>query len=467
MLASSATLAFAAEKGAPVDRLLQDMKPAAGKPAAEKRQGLSLRAALAETYARNPALEAARAELRAVDETYSQAVSGFRPSVSGDASYISTHTDAGAVAAGADPKVIELEVTQPLYRGGSTVASVKRSESVIKAQRALLHVTEQQILLNAVTAFMDVLRDQQLLDLNLNNEKVLRNHLEASRQRFKLGDVTRTDVSQSESRLADAVADRVAAEGQLKKSRAAFESVIGLPPDNLEAPAVNLPLPASLEQALAEADTKNPAIIYAHYITVAAEAGTRSISGELLPQIDLTGGIGRTYDTAGGASRADDTSLALRATIPIFSGGGSVYSRIRQARQVEEQRKMETRDTLRGVRENVIEAWEELASARAERDARLAQIEAAKTALEGVQLERDYGSRTTLDLLDAEQEYLDAQTAHVTAERDHVVAAYGLLAAVGQMTATGLALDTAVYDPDKNFQNIKNKWFGAKIERAE
>lgn len=465
MLVSTASLA-AEKAGVPVERLLQEMKPAAGTVEAKK-QGLGLRAALAETYARNPALEAARAELRAVDETYSQAVSGFRPSVSGDASYISSHTDTGAVEAGADPKTLELEVTQPLYRGGSTVAAVKRSESNIKAQRALLQVTEQQILLSAVTAYMDVLRDQQLTDLNINNEKVLRNHLEASRQRFKLGDVTKTDVSQAESRLANAIAGRVAAEGALKKSRAAFDSIIGLPPDSLETPVVNLPLPASLEQALADADTKNPAVTYAHYISVAAEAGTRSISGELLPQIDLTGGIGRTYDTAAGDDREDDTSVALRATIPLFSGGGSVYSRIRQARQVEEQRKMEIRDTARGVRENVIDAWEGLASARAEKEARVAQIKAAKTALEGVQLERDYGSRTTLDLLDAEQEYLDAQTAHVTAERDHIVAAYGLMAAVGQLTAAGLGLDTAVYDPDKNFQNVKNKWFGGKIRRTE
>lgn len=461
LLAAQSDSAFAAEKP-PRGDLLQQMKPSADKNAA-----LRLKDALAEAYRRNPDLQAARAELRAVDEEYAQAVSGFRPSVEGGASYTSTRRDTGVQETASDPKIVSIEVTQPIYRGGSTIAGVHQSENAIKAQRALLKVKEQEILQSAVTSYVNVLRDKKLVELNINNEKVLSNHLEASQQRFKLGDITKTDVSQSESRLANARAARVTAEGNLKKSRAAFEKIIGLSPEGLETPSMNIVLPASLEQALDEAETGNPVISYAHYVSVAAEATTRSITGELLPQLDLTGGIDRTYDTTGGDARSDAGTVALRATIPLFSGGGSTYSRIRQSRQVEQQRRMEIRDTDRIVRQSVIDAWEGLASAKAEKQARQAQINAAKTALDGVRLETDYGSRTTLDLLDAEQEYLDAQVAHVIADHDQVVAAYALLATTGRLTAEALRLDTEIYDPLKNFQNVKNKWFGGKIGAVE
>ncbi len=450
----------------PIDALLEEMKPS-DKPASSVTKTVDLRRAMAEAYRVNPDLQAARAELRAVDEEYSQAVSGYRPSVAGQASYISGRTDAGIINRSTDPKAVGVEVTQPLYRGGTTAAAVAQSEHLIKSQRALLKVKEQEILQETVAAYMNVLRDYNLVQLNANNEKVLKKYLNAARQRFKLGDNTKTDVSQSESRLAAAVANRITAEGNYKKSRAAFEQVTGLSADNLIKPDLEVAVPATLDEALAEADKNSPDIAYTQYISAAAEATTRAVKGELLPQVDLAAGIDRTYDTAGGMSREDGTSIGLRATIPIFSAGGATYSRIRQSKQVEQQRRMEIRDTERLVHQSVVEAWENLAAANAELTARLSQIDAARTAQEGVQLETDYGSRTTLDLLDSEQEYLDAQSAHIVAERNQIVAAYTLLATVGQLTAESLKLDTPVYDPVKNFQNVKNKWVGGKISAPE
>lgn len=420
--------------------------------------------ALEETYIKNPALEAARAALRAVDESYAQAVSGFRPSVNGTTSYVSTKSDGDVTDTHGDAKTLSLEVTQPLYRGGSTLAKTNKSDNDIKAQRALLHVKEQDTLLAATEAFMDVLRDEEIVRLNLSNEKVLTNHLDASRERFKLGDITRTDVSQAESRLADAVATRITAEGNLKRSRAAFEKTIGLPAiGTLEAPKVHLPLPATLEEAIAEGERNNPSILYAQYLDAAANASTRAIVGELLPQVDLSGAVGRTYDAGSGDDNRDTGTLTLRATIPFYSGGDT-YSRIRQSRQVEAQRRLEIRESERAARQSVIDAWEGLASARAESDARKSQIEAARLALEGVKVESEYGSRTTLDLLDAEYEYLNAQVALVIAERNRVVAAYELFATLGHMTAKGLGLGVNEYVPEANFQKVRNQWFGSKIQ---
>lgn len=420
---------------------------------------------LSEAYLRNPELEAARAELRSVDEDYARAMSGYRPQLSGEVSYTSSRYDGNMFDDHADPKDIALAVRQPLYRGGSTEAGVRAAESRIKAQRAILHATEQDVLLAAVTAYMDVRRDVGILRLNLNNEKVLAEYLDASRQRFSLGDITKTDVSQAESRLANALASRVRAEGNLRASTARYERVVGLPAaDDLPAPVYTVHIPATVDSAVSLAEAQNPDRHMAEHNYAAARASTRAIRGELLPQVDLTGSLGRTYDPA---QRLDDdvntTSIGVVATIPLYTGG-AVDARVRQARQVESQRRMQQQQAARSVRQSAIDAWAELSAADAEMEARKSQIEAARMALDGVRIETDYGSRTTLDLLDAEQEYLDAQVGHVTAERNKVVALYSLLAAIGELTAAKIGLPVAVYSPDYNFQKVKNRWIGTSID---
>jgi len=420
--------------------------------------------ALAEAYLRNPELEAARAELRSVDEEYARAMSGYRPRLTGEASYTSSHYDGDVLDSHADPKALALELRQPLYRGGSTQANVRASSNKIKAQRAILHSVEQAALLDAVTVYMDVRRDSELARLNLNNERVLKRHLEASRQRFKLGDITKTDVSQAESRLANSVAGRVRAEGSLQASRARFERVVGLTAGALPVPVYAANIPDTLEAAIALGETNHPDIHFSEFTHAAAQANTRAVTGELLPQVDLTGSLGRTYDPA---QRHDDhlntTSVGVVASIPLYTGG-AVDARVRQSRQVESLRRMEQQRAARAVRQGVIDAWTELTAADAEMQARKSQIDAAKLALEGVRIEAKYGSRTTLDLLDAEQEYLDAQVAHVTAERNKVVALYRLLSSIGALTAARLGLDVPMYNPEANFQKVKNRWIGTSID---
>ncbi len=434
---------------------------------------LTLERALAETYLKNPDLEAARAQLRAVDESHAQAMAGFKPTVNGTAGYTSTSRSLDTGTTSSNPKALELAVTQPLYSGGSTVADVNAASNTIKAARASLQVREQTVLLDAVTAYMNLIRDQEIVQLRLNNEKVLESHLKAAQERFDLGDITRTDVSQAQSRFAASTASRIAAEGNLKSSRAFFEKVIGLPPPRsaavsdsgafaparLRKPAVKLPLPATEEEALLWAEQANPTIAYAKYAEEAATACTRSIMGENLPQVDLAGSVSKTYDPAASASDDETTrAVGITMTLPLYAGGGTM-SRIRQSRQTENQLRMARESAGRALRQTVIDARERLAAAEAESLALQSQIDASKLALDGVKVEADYGSRTTLDLLDAEQEYLDAQVAHVSAETDRIIAAYGLLAAVGRLTASGLQLEVPVYNAEKNFQNLSRRPF--------
>jgi TolC family type I secretion outer membrane protein len=428
---------------------------------------LDLNDALGSAYLFNPDLKSARAAQRATDEEYAQARAGFLPVVTGAAGYVSQYVEGDSSSAHADPKTISVGIVQPLYTGGSTVADTKRAGYRVRAGGERLTDIEQTVLLDAVTAYLNVLRDQEIVQLNINNESVLTNHLDASQERFRLGDITRTDVSQAESRKAASTSARVLAEGNLKISRAVFERTIGMLPDNLAKPNTLPPLPAGLEQALNEALANNPVVLAAQYDNNAAAALTRSIRGELLPAVDISGDMGRTYNPSSGIDDyVDDRSVGIQATIPLYAGGGT-YSRIRQARQLESQTRSDMSSAARRVRQNVISAWETYVAAEAQMKAQDVQIEAARLAEEGVRVEANYGSRTTLDLLDAEQEYLNAQVSRVISERDRTVAAYSLLAAVGRLTAKDLKLDVPVYNPDANFQKVKNRWIGTKIGQTD
>jgi len=420
-------------------------------------KGLTLNDALAQAYLKNPDLEAIRAELRSVDENYVQAMAGFKPTLNGVADYTSTSDE----AVHTDPKTLALAVTQPLYNGGSTVAGVDQADNTIKAERAKLGVTEQQVLLDAVTAYMNLYRDQDIVQLNLNNEKVLTGRLEEAKERFQLGDVTKTDVSQAQSRLDKATADRVTSEGTMQQSRATFERVIGLPPEGLQKPVLTTKFPPTEDDAVAQALLKNPSIALTKYSEDAVKANTRALEGGNLPQIALTGSVGKVYTPTDSSVLSEENAktIELTATIPLYAGG-STLSKIRQSKQTENQLRMQAQSAEHVVREAVIQAWEGLAAAQAESGALQSQIDAAKLALEGVQVEMNTGTRTTLDLLDAQQEYLTAQVSYVSAERDRIVASYSLLSALGNLTAEDMKLNVELYNPVKNFQNLQGLAFG-------
>ncbi len=416
--------------------------------------------ALALAYATNPTLAAARAELRTVNEQIPQELSNWRPRVT-------VFSDVGQQRVDnkvddpdtTTPRSVELDVTQSLFRGGRTIAGTRRAEAEVDAQRARLLDTEQEVLLSAAIAYMDVWRDQSVLQLQINNEQVLTRQLEASRDRFEVGEITRTDVAQSESRLARAVGDRVAAEGDLSISRAVYQEVIGVAPGLLEAVPSVEGIPEGLDQIIEAAENENPTVL-ADVFSEAAELQNVKVQfGQLLPEISVVGTLRHSAEEASARSKRDQAQILARVTVPIYQQG-FVSSQVREAKQRSSQRRLQIDESRRRVVQDSISAWEALITARAEIEAFVAEVESTRIALEGVRQENAVGARTVLDILDAEQEFLDAQVSLVRAERDEVVAGYQVLTAMGRMIAANLGLPVTIYDPDKDLEAVRDVWYG-------
>jgi TolC family type I secretion outer membrane protein len=353
-------------------------------------------------------------------------------------------------------------VEQSLYRGGRTVAGTRRAEASVLAERQVLTSVEQDVLLSAATSYMDVWRDQSVLQLNVSNERVLQRQLEASRDRFEVGEITRTDVAQSESRLARATADRIAAEGDLTASRAVFQEVVGIYPMLLEEPPALEGLPASQDEVIAAAAAAQPDLVSAKFTEEASRHQVRVSLGELFPEVSLNGEIGYEDETSIEDSDAEFYRILAQVTVPLYQQG-LVSSRVREDKQIANQRRIEIDQAGRAAEQNAISAWEDLQTGRAQIVSFQSEVDSTRIALEGVRQENAVGARTILDILDAEQEFLDAQVSLVRARRDESVAGYAVLAAMGRLTAGNLGLPVAVYDPIKDYDAVRDKWFGLSI----
>lgn len=419
----------------------------------------TLEEALAAAYGSNPTLQAARAELRATDELVPQALSGWRPTVAinGDVGVESEDSNVTGDET-REPRSANLNVTQPLYRGGRTVAGTNQAENLVLAQREFLLGVEQDVLLQGVTAYMDVLRDEAVLQLNINNEQVLQRQLEAAQDRFTVGEITRTDVAQAESRLAGATAQRIAAEGQLISSRAVYRQVVGQMPGSLVDPGAASNLPVSEEETVA-GSTSTPNVRAAEYAERAARDGVDVVFGELLPQISLTGDLTTAEDISRENVQSDSAAIMAQVTIPLYQAG-SVDSRVREAKQRVAQRRQDIETQRRFAAQTATTAWRALETARAQIQSFESQVRAGEIALEGVQQEAAVGSRTVLDILDAEQELLDARVSLVRAKRDEVVASYQVVSAIGRLTALELGLPVEAYDVERYYQEVRDKWWG-------
>ncbi|MBI1272787.1 MAG: TolC family outer membrane protein [Alphaproteobacteria bacterium] len=418
--------------------------------------------AFVKAYQTSPRLQAAQAELRAVDEQVAQALGGYRPTIDGSASVART-SQTRAPGNGGDvrqPRSVGIELSQPLFRGFRTSSGVSAAEQQVLAARATLQGAEQSLLLDTATAYMNVYRDLAVFNLSKNNEEVLRRQLEATQDRFEVGEVTRTDVSQAESRLARATSDRIQAEGNLKISQSNYLRLVGNEPRNISRPQVELATPQTLPEATEMAQYNNPSVVAAeHGIDQAKELVTQA-EGSLLPEISLVGSAQRDWDASfTGPHEADSLTIGARATIPLYRAGTD-YSRIRAAKQTAGQRQLEYDEAVRLARETAISAWQALVTGRAAIESRQAQVKAAELALDGVKQEAAVGTRTVLDTLDAEQELLDARVQLVGAERDMVVAVYQVKAAVGRLTAKALDLPVAIYDPTAYYEENSGKWIG-------
>ncbi|HSR55656.1 MAG TPA: TolC family outer membrane protein, partial [Alphaproteobacteria bacterium] len=426
-------------------------------------QAESLREALAKAYGTNPELQSERASLRATDEGVPQALSNWRPTVTvtGDTGYLKEDETAGTTTT--HPATADLTVSQPIYRGGRTVNETKQAEAEVQAGRARLTSAEQRVLLTAVRAYMNVLRDEAVLDLNRSNEQRVARQLQATQDRFRVGEITRTDVAQAEARLSRAKADRIQAEGVLVNSREAYRRVIGDAPGTLSKPTLKLALPANVEDARVLARDANPDVLNAGYREEAADYNVQRIRGELLPSVSLRGTLGTEHETVREDSRRNTAELIAELTVPLYQKG-SVYSRVREARQLLAQRRQELEDARRAAVEAVASAWNALQTARAAVSSFQSEVRANEIALDGVQREALVGSRTVLDVLDAEQELLDAKVNLVRSERDELVAQFELKSAVGSLTAKELDLPVQLYDAERNYNRVRNRWFGSDIE---
>ena len=419
----------------------------------------TLEDALVHAYQNNPALQAERARLRAVDEEVPAALAGWRPTVeiAGDIGASYSRTDGMVPNAGSHtvaPHGVGLTATAPIYQGGRVSAQVDSAENRVDAARAQLQAVEQAILFDTVTAYMDVLRYLSEIELSRSSERVVRRQLQAAMDRLEVGEVTRTDVAQAEARLAQAGAERVAAEGGMMSARAMYRQVTGQPPATLSWPPVPMGLPETEEDALVAANDANPSITAASFIAQAAQADIEAAAAALRPQISIVGDLRQRFDTSDLIEQTSDASIRASVRVPLYQGGAG-NARVRQSKQIAAQRLLELDQSRRDVQEQVAQAWRALTSARAQIAAFESQVAAAAVALDGVEQETRVGLRTTLDVLDAEQEHFKAQINLVRAQREEIVAAYQLKAAVGALTAQQLGLPVDLYDPETHYRSVR------------
>ena len=425
----------------------------------------SLTDALAMAYQNNPTLEAQRAALRATDEGVTQAKAGYRPSISANGSIGKSESTGGIQSQLGQPSVKattrqgSISLSQPVFRGFQTVNNIKEASRTVMAGRADLQSTEADTLLQAVTAYVNVLRDQAVLKLNENQVEVLKRQLDASKNRFEVGEITRTDVAQSEARLSAAESQRIASQAQLTASRQAYQRVIGQMPGTLDENPPIPTLPETQEAAMDIAGESNPTLIAAIYREQAAEYSVDSAAGALLPRVDVQASYSKNSGTFLQGLTQETKSVTAQITVPFYSGGSS-YSRVRQAKEQRSQRQLQIVAARRTVEEQVNNAWINLKAAEATITSTKAQVDANEIALEGVRQEAEVGSRTTLDVLDAEQELLNSRVDLVRAESNRTVTAYTVLSSIGRLTAQNLQLPVEYYDPAAHYDRVKDKWFG-------
>lgn len=440
--------------------------------------------AIALAYQTNPTLQEQRATQRAIDETYVQARTGLRPTVDLEAQVVERETrsaagvraidfdndgvpdttvDVPAVTVRSGSSSAGLSVTQPLYTGGRVTSQISASEADVMAGREALRGVEAQVLLGVVQAYVDVRRDQERLRISQENVSVLQRQLDEARARFEVGEITRTDVAQAEARLAGARATLASAQAFLAISRANYAAVVGQNPGELAPePGLGELLPASVDEAFARARENNPAVRLAGFSERASRARVAAARAQRRPIVGLRGDLGyNAAELAGVGNQFGDydrqVTGAVALTMPIFTGG-LTNSQVRQASAQNDADRVAIEGARRDALQDVAQAWNGLLGARANLTAVEEQVRATRIAFEGAREEAQVGLRTTLDVLNAEQELRNAELALVTARRDEYVAAAQVLAAMGELEARNLVQGVEVYDPETNFNRVKRSW---------
>ncbi|MGJ0505867.1 MAG: TolC family outer membrane protein [Methylocystis sp.] len=436
----------------------------------------TLRSALARAYCGNPDLNQSRAAVRVRDEDAPKALAGMRPKANIQASagpeYANLRFPAGRDQSGQRlfqlekytgwPRGTTLNLQQNIFDGNRTENSVKQAESNVFAARATMRLTEQAILQNGATAYMNVLRDTAVMNLRKNNIAVLEQQLKQTQDRFQVGEVTRTDVAQAEASVAQARSEFYAAQAQLKNSIANYHQLIGDDPKSLQPGASVEPLlPTSLNDAIGVALIEHPGVVSALHQVDAAELAVKVAESALMPNLSLNAQVSNQYDSFLGipGTRQFSAQAAAQLNVPLYQGGAE-YASIRQAKEQLGQARLNADLQRDSVRASVVSSFGLLETAKASIISGQAAVKAAETALAGVREEAKVGQRTTLDVLNAQQALLNARVSLVISQRDRVVASYAVLGSIGRLSAQELDLNVTLYDPTIHYEQVKTKWWG-------
>ena len=440
----------------------------AGRSAAD-----TLLGALSQAYQVNPQLNAQRAILRQADEGVPRALSGYRPSIKVDAGVGKQITSQETVVGPGlvqrnlwptAPSSVGITVQQTLFNGFQTANQTRAAESNVFAARETLRVIEQTVLLDAATVYMDVVRDAAILEVQRSNVRLLGEFLQQTRARFKVREVTLTDVAQAEAQLAAARSQMLGAASNLTTSKAAYHRVIGSEPGRLEP---GLPVdrlaPHTLAAAIDAGMTANPSVMATSYGVDVAQLEVKLAESALYPTVRLLGNAEYLHDVpfTGLIPRQSSATALMTVAIPLYQGGAE-YSAIRQSKEALAQRRLDLATTRDNARATVVQVWGEIQAAKAQLQAGQEQVRAAEVALNGVLTEERHGLRTTLDVLIDQQALVNAQVSLVTAQHDRVVGSYKLLSAVGRLSPHTLRLPASIYDPMVHYQQVRDSWAGVR-----
>ena len=434
--------------------------------------------ALAKAYEGNPQLNAQRAIVRQNDEGVSQALSGYRPTLSATASVAEQYTNITGVIPPIPPGLPNgvsytvkgyttpwsagLSGQQTLFNGQRNANNVRKAESQVSAARETLRMMEELVLLAAATAYMDMSRDSANLEVQQTNIRVLQRTLKDTNNRFSAGQVTTTDVAQAEAQLAAGEANLHAAELTLLTTRANYRRLIGVEPANLTpASPVDRLSPTTLNAAIAVGSAENPAVTAALYGVDVAQLQVKIAEGALWPTLALQGSVQQQAYSNILTPNLFLGTATVNLTVPIYQGGAE-YSAIRLNKENVGQQRLNVDQVRDQTRANVVQAWGQLQAAKAQIEAAHRQNDAAERALEGVRNEAQAGQRTTLDVLNAEQALVNARVSLIVAQHDRVVASFSLLSAVGRLSAQELRLPVAIYDPMVHYQQVRDAWIGLR-----
>jgi len=432
-----------------------------------------IEAALARAYRNNPQLNAQRATVRQTDEGVAQALSGYRPTVSGNASTGKLFLDAEASIPSLVSTPLNIRTTLDTWSVGvnasqnllnaRTPNQTRAAEAKVFAARETLRVIEQSVLLSAASVYMDVLRDTANFDLQRDNVRVLRETLKVTQDRYEAGLVTTTDVDQAQAQLAAGEASLAAAESTLITTKANYRRIIGNDAQNLSpAMPVDRFSPRTLEAAIAQSLSENPSVTAAMYDVDVAQLQVKIAEAGLYPTLALHGGVQQQQFIGSDFTLKLLTSAVLaRLTVPIYQGG-SEYSAIRQNKEAVGQQRLNLDQVRDQVRANGAQYWGQVQATKAQTEAAERQVKYAESALNGVRDEARVGQRTTLDVLNAIQALLNARVSLITAQHDRVVASYNLLSAVGRLSAAVMGLPVQLYDPGVHYQQVRDSWFGVR-----